>query len=168
MTEETRMILERLDMLSQDIKETKAIAIEARDAALEAKTIALEAKEIATKALEAVTEVKAIAMGAVAIANETKAELSELKKEVAQLRSIVEHDLRKQIQIIGEGHDFLKMKLDMAINMEKERERMWLEILSLRMDMKKVKEKIYAQFTLLILKRWCGHTIINSRKNLEW
>ena len=156
MTEETRMILERLDMLSQDIKETKAIAIEARDeareakkialeardAALEAKTIALEAKEIATKALEAVTEVKAIAMGAVAIANETKAELSELKKEVAQLRSIVEHDLRKQIQIIGEGHDFLKMKLDMAINMEKERERMWLEILSLRMDMKKVKEKL--------------------------
>ena len=128
MTEETRMILERLDMLSQDIKETKAIA--------------LEAKEIATKALEAVTEVKAIAMGAVAIANETKEELRELKKEVAQLRSIVEHDLRKQIQIIGEGHDFLKMKLDMAINMEKERERMWLEILSLRMDMKKVKEKL--------------------------
>ena len=30
----------------------------------------------------------------------------------------------------------------MAINMEKERERMLLEIVSLRMDMKKVKDKL--------------------------
>ena len=156
MSEETKMILERLDTMSQDIKETKAIAIEARDiaieardAAREAKAIAIEArneareaKVIAAKALDAVQEVRVIAMGAVAIANETKEEVKELKKEVEQLRTIVEQDIRKQIQLIGEGHDFLKMKLDMAINMEKERERMWLEIVNLRMDMRVVKEKL--------------------------
>lgn len=163
MSEETKMILERLDTMSQDIKETKAIAIEARDAAREAKEIAIEARDeareakkiaiearneareakvIAAKALDAVQEVRVIAMGAVAIANETKEEVKELKKEVKQLRTIVEQDIRKQIQLIGEGHDFLKMKLDMAINMEKERERMWLEIVNLRMDMRVVKEKL--------------------------
>ncbi len=135
MTEETKMILERLDIMSQDIRETKAIAIEARDEAR-------EAKAIASKALDAVQEVRVIAMGAVAIANETKEEVKELKKEVKQLRTVIEHDIRKQIQLIGEGHDFLKMKLDMAINMEKERERMWLEIVNLRMDMRVVKEKL--------------------------
>ena len=156
MSEETKMILERLDIMSQDIKETKAIAIEARDiaieardAAREAKAIAIEARDeareakaIASKALDAVQEVRVIAMGAVANANETKEEVKELKKEVKQLRTIVEQDIRKQIQLIGEGHDFLKMKLDMAINMEKERERMWLEIVNLRMDMRVVKEKL--------------------------
>ena len=128
MTEETKMILERLDVISQDLKETKAIALEARDKA--------------SKALDAVNEVRVIAMGAVAIANETKEEVKELKKEVKQIRVMIEEDLRKQIQIIGEGHDFLKSKLDMAINMEKERERMWLEIVNLRMDMRIVKEKL--------------------------
>ena len=163
MTEETKMILDRLDLMSQEIKETKEIALEARDAAREAKTIALEARdaareakaialeardmakeamEIAKETCEALKEVKVIAMGAVAIANETKEEVKELKKEVKQIRVMIEEDLRKQIQIIGEGHDFLKSKLDMAINMEKERERMWLEIVNLRMDMRIVKEKL--------------------------
>ena len=163
MTEETKMILERLDMISQDLEitkeiaaeardaavedkviamEAKEIAAEARDAAVEAKTTAMEAKEIASNALDAVREVKVIAMGAVAIANETCEEVKQLKKEVGQIRTVIEHDLHKQIQVIGEGHDFLKMKLEMAINMEKERERMWLEIVNLRMDMRTVKEKL--------------------------
>ena len=121
MTEETKMILERLDSMSQDIKETQVIAMEARDAANESKVIAMEA---------------------IQIAKETKKMVEELDKKVVILQATMENELRKQIGIIGEAHDFLKMKLDQALNMEKERERMWLEILSLRMDMRKVKEKL--------------------------
>ena len=177
MTEETKMILERLDVMGQDIKDTKCIAlqardaaneaklevreakviaIEARDAANEAKLEAREAKAIAMEARDAANEAKVIAMEArdaankandtaneaLQIAKSTQKAVEELDKKVVNLQTTMENELRKQIKIIGEAHDFLKMKLDQALAMEKERERMWLEILNLRIDMRNVKEKL--------------------------
>ena len=170
MSEETRMILERLDVMSQDIKETKCIALEARDAANEAKEIATEArdaaneaKEIAIEARDAANEAKLEAREAKKIAIEardaanranytanealrialsTKQAVEEVDKKVVYLQTTMENELRKQITIIGEAHDFLKMKLDQALAMEIEREKMWLEILNLRIDMRNVKEKL--------------------------
>ena len=142
MTEETRIILERLDSMSQDIKETKEIAIEARDAAHEAKAIATEARDAVNEAKMIATEARDAANEAKEISMENKRAITELDKKVVNLQTTVENELQKQISIIGEAHDFLKMKLDQALNMEKERERMWLEILSLRIDMRKVKEEL--------------------------
>ena len=149
MSEETRMILERLDVMSQDIKETKCIAMEARDAANEAKEIAMEArdaaneaKEIAMEARDAANRANYTANEALRIALSTKLVVEEVDKKVVNLQTTMENELRKQITIVGEAHDFLKMKLDQALAMEKEREKMWLEILNLRIDMRNVKEKL--------------------------
>lgn len=142
MSEETRMILERLDVMSQDIKETKCIALEARDAANEAKLEAREAKKIAIEARDAANRANYTANEALRVALSTKQAVEEVDKKVVYLQTTMENELRKQITIIGEAHDFLKMKLDQALAMEIEREKMWLEILNLRIDMRNVKEKL--------------------------
>ena len=113
MSEETRMILERLDVMSQDIKETKCIALEARDAANEAKLEAREAKKIAIEARDAANRANYTANEALRVALSTKQAVEEVE-----------------------------MKLDQALAVEIEREKMWLEILNLRIDMRNVKEKL--------------------------
>ena len=191
MTEDTRMILERLDAMGQDLKETKIIASEARDEAREAKVIAMEARDeareakvIAMEARDEAREAKAIAMEARDAANEAKEiameardeareakkiameardaangakeiskealftaidakkSIEDLHKKVADIQATIDYELCRKINAIGDGHDLLTRKLDAALKMEHERERMWLEILNLRQDMKIVKNKL--------------------------
>ena len=73
---------------------------------------------------------------------ESKKSVEDLHKKVIRIQTTIEQEVCKKIDIIGEGHDFLKMSLDRALKMEQERERMWLEIFSLRMDMKDVKNRL--------------------------
>ena len=129
--------------------EAKVIAMEARDAANEAKEIAMEArdaaneaKKIATEARDAANEAKIISKEALFVAMESKKSVEDLHKKVIRIQTTIEQEVCKKIDIIGEGHDFLKMSLDRALKMEQERERMWLEIFSLRMDMKDVKNRL--------------------------
>lgn len=62
-----------------------------------------------------------------------------VQEETTRTRLLLENEISRKIDIIGEGHDFLKQRLDEALQMEKKRERMELEILNLQIDMKKVK-----------------------------
>lgn len=65
-----------------------------------------------------------------------------LTTETAKIKISLENDISKKIDIIGEGHDFLKERLDDALQMEKKRESMELELINLRMEIKKIKEHL--------------------------
>lgn len=63
-------------------------------------------------------------------------------QKVAKTNMTIENDISRKIDIIGEGHDFLKQRLDDALQMEKKRESMELELINLRMEVKKIKEHL--------------------------
>jgi len=68
--------------------------------------------------------------------------LDRMEKDVFNTRLLVENEISKKIDIIGEGHDFLKQHLSDALKMEKKRERMELEIVNLQIEVKKIKEHL--------------------------
>lgn len=65
-----------------------------------------------------------------------------IEERTTRIELTIENDISKKIDIIGEGHDFLKQRLDEALQMEKKRESMELEIINLRMEVKKIKEHL--------------------------
>lgn len=100
MTETEKLILEKLDVLSKDLKEVKE-----RTTRIEDRTTRIE-------------------------------------ERTTRIEITMENDISKKIDIIGEGHDFLKQRLDDALQMEKKRESMELELVNLRMEIKKIKEHL--------------------------
>ncbi|MCD7996405.1 MAG: hypothetical protein LUH21_04140 [Clostridiales bacterium] len=107
MTDTEKLILEKLDELSKDLKEVKerTTRIEERSTRIEERTTRIEDRT-------------------------TRIEIT------------MENDISKKIDIIGEGHDFLKERLGDALQMEKKRESMELELINLRMEIKKIKEHL--------------------------
>lgn len=69
-------------------------------------------------------------------------DISGVKDEMTKTRLVMENEISRKIDIIGEGHDFLKQRLDEALLMEKKRESMELELVNQRMDLKKLKEHL--------------------------
>lgn len=63
-----------------------------------------------------------------------------VQKETAKTRVIMENEISQKIDVIGDGHDFLKQRLEKAMNMEVKREGMELELINLRMEVNKIKE----------------------------
>lgn len=68
--------------------------------------------------------------------------LEELNKKVTSIQITLENDTNAKIDIIGEGHDFLKERLSEALQMEQKREQMELELINLRMEIRKLKEHL--------------------------
>lgn len=62
-----------------------------------------------------------------------------VQKETTRTRLLLENEYSQKVDVIGEGHDFLKRNLEQALQMEKKREKMELDILNLQIDMKEVK-----------------------------
>ena len=62
-----------------------------------------------------------------------------VQKETTRTRLLLENEYSRKIDVIGEGHDFLKRSLKKALQMERKREKMELDILNLQIDMKEVK-----------------------------
>lgn len=73
---------------------------------------------------------------------ELKNDVGILKTKVTNVELTLENDISKKIDIIGEGHDFLKMRLNEALQMEQKREKMELELINLRMDINKIKNHL--------------------------
>lgn len=65
-----------------------------------------------------------------------------IEERTTRIELTIENEISKKIDIIGEGHDFLKQRLDDALQMEKKRESMELELINLRMEIKKIKEHL--------------------------
>ena len=151
MTEVERLILDKLDGLAQEIGETKGEATQAREAAEQAREDAAQARESATQAREAAEQAReeaAQASEAATQAHETAVkagqEAREAKKIALRTQMLLENEISSKIDVIGEGHDFLKMRLEEALQMESKRERMELEILNLSMKVKAIERRLDA------------------------
>lgn len=68
--------------------------------------------------------------------------VEKVDQKVTKTNLTIENDISKMIAAIGDGHDFLKQRLDDALQMEKKRESMELELINLRMEIKKIKEHL--------------------------
>ena len=151
MTEVERLILDKLDGLAQEIGETKGEATQAREAAEQAREEAAQARETSEQAREAAEQAReeaAQAREAATQAHETAVkagqEAREAKKIVLRTQMLLENEISSKIDVIGEGHDFLKMRLEEALQMESKRERMELEILNLSMKVKAIERRLDA------------------------
>ena len=158
MTEVERLILDKLDGLAQEIGETKGEATQAREAAEQAREEAAQARETSEQARETATQAReaaeqareeaAQASEAATQAHETAVkagqEAREAKKIALRTQMLLENEISSKIDVIGEGHDFLKMRLEEALQMESKRERMELEILNLSMKVKAIERRLDA------------------------
>lgn len=63
-----------------------------------------------------------------------------IEDRVTCMELTIENGISKKIDMIGEGHDFLKQRLDEALQFEKKREGMELELINHRMEINKIKD----------------------------
>lgn len=63
-----------------------------------------------------------------------------IEDRVTRMELTIENDISKKIDMIGEGCDFLKQRLDEALQFEKKREGMELELINHRMEIYKIKD----------------------------
>ena len=68
--------------------------------------------------------------------------MDQVEKETNETRMLLENDISRKINIIGEGHDFLKQRLENALSMEMKREAMELHIVDMQIEMKKMRKLI--------------------------
>ena len=69
---------------------------------------------------------------------ELTARIDTLEDKVTKVQLTLENETNKKINIIGEGHDFVKERLAEALQMEKKNERMELEILDMKIHMRDI------------------------------
>lgn len=65
-----------------------------------------------------------------------------IEDRVTRMELTIENGISKKIDMIGEGHDFLKQRLDEALQFEKKREGMELELINHRMEINKIKDRL--------------------------
>ena len=71
--------------------------------------------------------------------NELDQKVVKLDQESIRTQLLIENEISKKIDIIGEGHDFLKQNLDDALKMEKKRESMELQLINHKIEIDKIK-----------------------------
>lgn len=63
-----------------------------------------------------------------------------IEDRVTRMELTIENGISKKIDMIGEGSDFLKQRLDEALQFGKKREGMQLELINHRMEINKIKD----------------------------
>lgn len=123
MTEETRMIIEKLDGMQGQLNrvEDKVDRLETKVDGLETKMDGLETK-----------------------VNGLGIRMNEVESSVRNLKFFVENDIQKKIQIIAEGHLNLNRKLDEVLNANKKQEMYYLKVDVLEKDVREL--KLYTGF----------------------
>lgn len=132
MTEETRMILEKLDGMQGQLDrvETKVDGLEIRLDSLENKVDNLEIKvdSLETKVDNLETTV-----------NDLGIRVKEVEGSVRNLKFFVENDIQKKINIIAEGHLDLNRKLDEELKVSQKLEIYYLKVNTLEADVREIK-----------------------------
>ena len=139
MTDVEKLILEKLDNISkelQEVREETSLARKEASLAREEASLAREESSLARKEASLAREEASLASQKSDQANE---QIALVKDMILQTQLLIENEISRKINIIGDGHDFLKMRLEEALRLEKVRERMELEIMDLRMEVKKIK-----------------------------
>ena len=133
MTEETRMILEKLDgmQVQLDRVETKVDGLETKVDGLEMKVDGLETKVdgLETKVGGLETRIDGL---------ETRVDV--LEDGFNNLKFIIENDIQKNIKIIAEGHLDLNRKLDEALKVSQKQELYYLKVNNLEADVRELKK----------------------------
>ena len=146
MTDVEKLILEKLDNISkelQEVREETSLARKEASLAREEASLAREESSLARKEASLAREEASLARKEASLASQKSDQANEqialVKDMVLQTQLLIENEISRKINIIGDGHDFLKMRLEEALRLEKVRERMELEIMDLRMEVKKIK-----------------------------
>ena len=128
MTETEKLILDKLESMSVDLREVKdkTARIEDRVTGIEDKVAVIE---------DRVTGIENKVEG-------IEDRVTGIENKVTRMELTIENDISKKIDIIGEGHDFLKQRLDEALQFEKKREGMELELINHRMEINKMKDRL--------------------------
>lgn len=156
MSEETRIILEKLEsigngmqIMQKDIGEMKhdVAGLRMEVAELKSEVNILKADVETLKAdmamLKADVEMLKSDVNALKVAvNRLDNRVSCLETDMHALRLLVENEINRKIDIIGEGHDFLMRHYHKAEGELKAKEKMELDILGLKADMRVVKLKV--------------------------
>lgn len=121
MNEETKMILEKLDLIGRDVSELK---------------------QDVSGLKQDVSELKQDVGVLKQDVSDLKERMTNVEEEQKKLRFILENETNKKIDIIGDGHVDLVRRLDEARELQRDKEEMKLQILNLNIDMRKVKEAI--------------------------
>ena len=128
MSEETRMIMEELRQMNKTMSEMRSDISELKSDVSELKTDVAVLK----------TEVSIL-----------KSDMRTVKDDIADLVAgqrdlylLIENDVCKKINIIGEGHFFVMKNLKELRGFQEEKEMMDLKILDLQIEMKRVKRHL--------------------------
>ena len=128
MSEETRMIMEELRQMNKTMSEMRSDISELKSDVSELKADVAVLK----------TEVSIL-----------KSDMRTVKDDIADLEAgqrdlylLIENDISKKINIIGEGHFFVMKNLKELRGFQEEKEMMDLKILDLQIEMKRVKRHL--------------------------
>lgn len=65
-----------------------------------------------------------------------------IEDRVTRMELTIGNDISKKIDMTGEGRDFLKQRLDEALQFEKKRKGMEWELINHRMEINKIKDRL--------------------------
>ena len=156
MTETEKLILDKLESMSVDLREVKdktariedrVTGIEDKVAVIEDRVTGIENKVVVIEDRVTGIENKVAVIEDRVTGIEDKVAVIEdrvtgIENRVTRMELTIENDISKKIDIIGEGHDFLKQRLDEALQFEKKREGMELELINHRMEINKMKDRL--------------------------
>lgn len=133
MSEESRMILEQLGQINQNVLEMKEDISELKSDVANLKT---DVKNLKIDMVGLKTDVESL-----------KSDMLDVKEKVINLESgqrelhlLVENEISKKINIVGEDHFFVMKALNELRGFQEEKEMMDLKILDLQIEMKRVKK----------------------------
>ena len=130
MADETKIILERLGSMAEDTK----MALERLDR-LDSRMDAMESKIDTMESKMDAMESKM---------NSMESNMDDMKSQIFGINMILENEIRRNIQIVAEGHLDLSRKLDDAIKVKEEREMLLVRTNVLESEVKMIKGKVDA------------------------
>ena len=142
MTETEKLILDKLESMSVDLREVKdkTARIEDRVTGIEDKVAVIENRVTGIEnKVEGIEDRVTGIEDKVAVIEDR---VTGIENRVTRMELTIENDISQKIDIIGEGHDFLKQRLDEALQFEKKREGMELELINHRMEINKMKDRL--------------------------
>ena len=132
MTEETKLILEKLDKMDTRITnlfdsiDTKFDSVDARFTSIDTKLASMDAKFDSVDARFTSIETELVSMDA----------------KITDLRLTLENETNRNIKLIAEGHLDLSRKLDEALKIENEKEMLLIRMNTAENEIRKINSKL--------------------------
>ena len=120
MTDDTKLILNEIAGMKEDITELKQDFAEMKEDVAGLKQDFAEMKEDVT---------------------ELKQDVTGLKRDVREIQLTLENETNRNIQLVAEGHTYLNRRLDDALKIESEKEMLAIRVTSLENEVRRLKEK---------------------------